>query len=546
MRKYILVGILIIGLALRLWQIGSVPPSPDWDEAALGYNAYSILHTGKDEYGQFFPIVLRSFDDYKPALYTYLAIPSIALLGLNVIAVRLPSVIIGVLAILGAYILVVELFNNRKLGLIASMLLAISPWHIQFSRIAFESSVGMAFNLFSMIFFLKGLKKPWYMFLSILFICSSMYVYQSEKVFAPLLFVTLTVVYWKKILTLPKSFLFGSVILGLILILPLGVYTMTNKNALARAQGVSFLADQTSFLKNDATRLAIDHQHRDYLGIFFDNRRILIAKTVIANYISHFDLNWLFITGDISRHHAPGMGLLYLWELPFIYIGIYQLLFGDFDKKAKIVLFIWLLLVPIPASITSGVPHAVRTLNFLPLFEIAASIGLWSTFMFLSSRKEKVYAVFGKNILIVCLIGFAIFNFSYYLDQYFIQQNYYNAIDWQYGYSKAIPFVNSIQHKYKKIVVDNQPYMDQSYIFFLFYLHYPPELYQQASLNSSGGFREDHSFGKFEFRPIDWSKEIKDPTILYIGRASDFPTGSDKLDEINFPDSTPAMDIVKG
>src|SRR3990167_8598168 len=84
---------IIIGIAsvLRLWQLGKVPSSPDWDEVALGYNAYSILQTGRDEYGKFLPIVLRSFDDYKPALYVYLAIPAIKLFGLNVFAVRLPS-----------------------------------------------------------------------------------------------------------------------------------------------------------------------------------------------------------------------------------------------------------------------------------------------------------------------------------------------------------------------------------------------------------------------------------------------------------------------
>src|SRR6266852_41358 len=95
-RSLILIFIIIIAATLRLWQLGSVPPSPDWDEAALGYNAYAILHTGKDEYGKFLPIVLRSFDDYKPALYAYLVIPSVQIFGLNLFAVRFPSAVFGV------------------------------------------------------------------------------------------------------------------------------------------------------------------------------------------------------------------------------------------------------------------------------------------------------------------------------------------------------------------------------------------------------------------------------------------------------------------
>src|ERR1700722_4909463 len=110
----VLTLILVLGLALRLWQLGNVPISSDWDEVALGYDAYSILHTGHDEFGTFLPAVLRSFDDYKPALYAYLAIPTVAVMGLTVYAVRLPSVFMGVLGILAMYFFVKELFGNRE------------------------------------------------------------------------------------------------------------------------------------------------------------------------------------------------------------------------------------------------------------------------------------------------------------------------------------------------------------------------------------------------------------------------------------------------
>ena len=75
--------ILVIASILRLYQLGHVPVSLDWDEVSLGYNAYSILKTGKDEFGQQLPLILRSFDDYKPALYAYLLIPFIFIFGLS-------------------------------------------------------------------------------------------------------------------------------------------------------------------------------------------------------------------------------------------------------------------------------------------------------------------------------------------------------------------------------------------------------------------------------------------------------------------------------
>src|SRR5260221_8356949 len=144
--------ILFLAAVLRLWQLGSIPPSPDWDEAALGYDAYSILHTGRDEYGKFLPVVLRSFDDYKPAFYAYAVIPSEILFGVNTFAVRLPSAIFGILTVLTTFFLVKELFRKNSLALLSSFLMAISPWSIQFSRVGFESNLGVAFNAFMALF----------------------------------------------------------------------------------------------------------------------------------------------------------------------------------------------------------------------------------------------------------------------------------------------------------------------------------------------------------------------------------------------------------
>ena len=114
----IILGIIVlVAAALRLWDLGKVPISPDWDETALGYNAYSILHTGRDEYGKFLPIVLRSFDDYKPALYAYFTIPSIVIFGLNTFAVRLPSGVFGVLTVIATYFLLKGLLSKAKQSL---------------------------------------------------------------------------------------------------------------------------------------------------------------------------------------------------------------------------------------------------------------------------------------------------------------------------------------------------------------------------------------------------------------------------------------------
>ncbi len=546
-----LFGIMVLAAVLRLWQLGNVPPSPDWDEAALGYNAYSIMQTGRDEYGKLLPFVLRSFDDYKPALYAYLIIPFIKLFGLNIIAVRLPSAIFGILAVFGTYFLVKELFKSSKIALLTSFLLAISPWHIQFSRIGFESQVGTCFNILATLFFLKGLRRPQLLLFSVVLYASNLYIYQSEKVFVPLLFLALAFIFRKELFGINKKYLVTVGILGLLIVLPMVHFTLTNKDALARARGVSVFSESTQLLADTTKRLLEDKQNNDVVGLIFDNRRIIYIKSIIAGYIAHFDLNWLFITGDITRHHAPGMGLLYLWELPFLLVGIYVLIFGSknngFDTKTKAVIFSWFLIAPISASITSGVPHAVRTLNFLPTFQIFIALGIFTVFTQISNIKYQVLNIRRfRYLLITCFLLLATFNILYYINQYFVQQNYYTSEDWQYGYKEAVEQVKAVQNRYDKIIVSNKPYLDQSYIFFLFYLEYPPDLYQKESQFASGGFRENHAFGKYAFRPIVWEKEIKNSKTLYVGLPEDFSDEAKVIKLINFLDGKPAIKIVEG
>lgn len=544
----LVVCIILFAALLRLWQLGHVPPSPDWDEASYGYNAYSMIQTGKDEYGAAFPVVLRSFDDYKPALYLYIVIPVVSILGVTTEAVRLPSATIGILTVLLTYYLIKVLFKRTDLALVTAFLLAISPWHIQFSRIAFEANVGLFLNMAMVYTFLRGLKHPRLLPLSAILGGLSIYAYQSEKVFTPLLAAVLILVYFRDIRKISLRYIVLTIFVGLLVVFPMGLYLLTNNQALTRARETSIFADKSNLTKN-IQRLDVDTKNNDYLGLLLDNRRIFYGTKIIEGYISHFSFTWLFILGDNPRHHAPFMGLLYLFELPFLLIGIYQAIFLPFDKRAKLFVCIWFLLAPIPASITSGVPHAVRTINFLPLFQFFTALGILSSISFISLRlpvpHKRLLAV-KYSILCIGAVIF-LFNVLYYLNQYFVQYNKFASKDWQYGYEDAVNYTSRISNQYDKIIVTNKDPMDQSYIFFLYYLKYnPAEYHAELQRNSSGGFAEEHAFGKFEFRPIDWTKEEKDEKILYIGRPADFPDNQKSLQTFRYLDGTEAIKIVEG
>lgn len=554
----LLLLILLLAGFLRFWQLGQTPSSLDWDETALGYNAYSIMETGKDEYGAKWPLILRSFDDYKPGMYVYLAMLPIKIFGLNEFAVRFPSAFLGTLAVLLTYFLVKELFRNVSprrcaagatppsrclaLSLTAAFLLAISPWHLQFSRIAFESNIGTFFNILTALFFLKGLKKPLFLMLAAFFAGLNIYVYQAEKVFTPLLVGLLVLIFRKELWQISRKYLFSAIGIGLLMVLPFLYLSLTAPAVFLRAKGTSFAADQTPFLAQTAQRLQRDYQKNDFIGLILDNRRMTYSLAYLSGYFSHFDLNWLFLTGDEARHHAPGMGLLYLWELPFLLWGIYSLVFGKWPAKTRLLILGWILIAPVAASFSSGAPHAVRTLRVLPMPMVLTALGLLGFWQY--AQKQKKLVSYGLRVT-GCLIF--LFNFAYYLNQYFIQQNYFNSQSWQYGYRQAIEEVQKIEPRYQKIIVSNQPHLDQSYIFFLFYLKYPPAEYQRFGGTVSGGFAEAHKgFAKYTFRPIKWDEEEKTSEILYVGRSEDFDAGAKVIETINFLNGEPAIKIVEG
>ena len=543
----IFVGIVLISIILRFWQLDSVPPSLDWDEASWGYNAYSILETGSDEYGKRLPIVIRSFNDYKPALYAYLTIPVIAVLGLTDFAVRFANALFGVFAVIVTYFLAKELFKRRDVALVSMFLMSISPWAIQFSRFAHEGMVGLVFNLLFALFFLKGLKKP--VFLSFAAACAalSLYSYQNEKIFVPLFGLILLISFYKEFFSVSKKYLASAFLVGLIMSLPIIWFTFTTPEAFTRAKGASFLNNPIGVLniENYPERLIEDRKTGNFVGLVIDNRRVLYAKAIIGNYLSHYDPNFLFVKGDATLRHQPhGMGHLYLIELPFLLIGLYFLFFGKFDRRVKIFIILLMLIVPIAASTTWDVPNAGRTMNFLPAFQIITALGIIGFYKFIlgtNLHKTFKYGIFGGIILI------ASFNFVYFLNQYFSQYSYFASPDFQYGYNQIIPEVNKLYSNYDKIIVSNEVPLDQSYIFFLYNLKYPPSDYQKVS--TFGEYQTNHSFDKFEFRRIKAKDYLKsDPSQLFISSPNDFPdeAKTNIIKNIKFFNGETSVLVVKG
>jgi hypothetical protein len=143
--EVLLVLVFAIAIVARAWEFGRLPPGLNADEASNGIDALSLYRYGLDRNGVSFPVKFTSWGGGQDALYGYLLIPLVATLGLTPTVVRLPMLLVGVASLPLLYIAARRMFGSR-IALLATSMLAISPWHILLSRWGLEA------NLFPILF----------------------------------------------------------------------------------------------------------------------------------------------------------------------------------------------------------------------------------------------------------------------------------------------------------------------------------------------------------------------------------------------------------
>lgn len=526
--------IVALSIILRFYHLGSNPPSLNWDETAHGYNAYSILKTGKDEYGTSFPLYFRSFDDYKPPLYTYLVVPSVALFGLSDYAVRFPSAFIAIFSVFFTYLLILELFKNKKIALLAAFFLAVSPWHLQFSRVAFETNSAIFFSVFGVWAFLKGINASgvkmttWFSATAIAF-GLNLYMYHNARVFAPMISLVLAGLFIKKLLP-DKKHLVVPILIATIFIIFL-IPIATSISGQLRFVGTSVFGDKSPLYESSELLLDDHETGQGFIGNVLHNRRLVYIPIITQNYYSHFNPGFLFFTADMERHHAPQMGLLYLCELPFILIGVYILTAGSFALQSKIIVFAWFLLAPVASSVTWGTPHSLRSEILLPTFQLFSALGVYT---FIKNFKIS------KIVAFAILVAFSL-NFFFYLHQYHIHMSYEFSKSWLFGRKEAAMFTESVKNQYDQIVVSTK--LEQPHEFWLYYLKYDPAKYQAEGGTVSGGFLEDRNkFDKYRFRPLN-TVNSNGTKSLYVGLPEEMPAGENVLKTINYINGETAIKI---
>lgn len=544
--RIFLLLIVLLAFILRFYKLGSIPTGLEWDEVSIGYDAYSILKTGRDQFGNFLPLTFRSLDDYKPPLYEYLTVPAIAIFGLNEFSTRFPSAFFGSLSVLVTFYLVKELFKNKlsdskaeTVALLSSFLLAISPWHLQFSRAAFEVNFSVFIVISAVFFFLKGLENNKLFILSSLFFGLALFSYHSTRFITPFLLLSLFLANFKKIKLTSKAVIFSTFLYFIFVIIFLPILFSKEAQIRFEVTNISNVFTDVKMVRSlNLAELVDEKSSIDSIFRFFHGKKPILLRLLVSNYLVHFDPDFLFIKGDVPLHHAPGFGLLYLTELPFILIGLFFFLKRHLTKQ-NIVLLVWFLAAPLPAAVTLQVPHAVRTELFLPTFQIFSGLGLYLFFNFIKQNKLL--------FVISSLIFFAVFylDFSYYLHQYYVHTPYELSKQWMYGRKEAALFVDSIKDKYDKVIVSVK--LEHPHIFFLYYLKYDPVKYLSEGGTFSGGWAVDNNkFDKYEFKYITY-EELKDmyPNSIIVGRADEFPNSVETLKTIYYLNGEEAIKIIE-
>ena len=524
--KICLIIIFLLAVALRFYQLGQVPSGFVNDEAAFGYNAYSLIKTGKDEFGKSWPLVFRSFGEGKLPVYFYLTIPSILLFGLNEFAVRFPSALFGSLTVLLIYFLVKEFSKDKQWSLLSALILAAMPWHIHFSRAAFETNVSVFWVALGSIFFFRFVKfsKTWQLIISLTSFTLAIFTYNALKIFIPLWLIYLVWQFRKKIKLSKVLFLSA-----LIVALP-WIALFFTQSSLSRFSGISIFNPQSAVMLTLEEKFRETRNQPLIIVRLLHNKPTAYVLDAYRRYASHFDSDYLFFSGDPlrPRYRVPGTGQALWFTFPFFFIGLYFL-----AKNRHWPILVWLLLAPLASSITFETPSALRSM--LMVFPLAIAIGLGLT--------ETV-----NRFRWISIPVFLIFNFSFfvYLDAYFVHAPVHEPYEWQGGYKELVNRVNELMPDYDKALITDS--RGTAYIYFLFYNRYDPAQWQAQVLQAvtapdKFGFTTMAHLDNLYFISETCPAKIPEDKVLYVCTQEINPfTGFSQVGKsINFDNGRPAF-----
>lgn len=506
----LLLIILLIALIIRIVQIDKVPVALFGDEIDIGYQAYSLLKTGRDYSGNLLPISLESLADHKAPLYAYTLIPFIAISGINEFSVRIPSAIFGVINIFLFYLLISYITKNKTLGLISAGLITISPWHIHYSRWGFEGTLMILLFLLGTLSFFKSFEKNKFLFLSALCLGLSIWAYHAAKVFLPSILFVMLILYGKELIKFPRKYLITSLVIFMVIIAPVIKDSFFGEGS-DRYGSLSLFSDpvmegEIGFSRNQ-DKYMYSHESSFFSTLkvpekLFHNKFLFVLDKITTNYLHAYSPEFLFLHGDPNPRHSVQLnGEFYRIDFIFILIGLVAFFAKPFNTKIKIFLLAWLLLAPLPAVITlDGGSHASRLLFMLPPLIFLSAVGVYYSLMYISGKKKPYFVVV---VAIIYLLSFIFYSHNYWIHYPMDSQRW-----WQYGYKQSVQEALKLSKDYNKVIISsaNEPAL----IFYLGWSQYPPDKFFQQRFNKGDleGFGSGLILDKFFFPEIGFGRDL--------------------------------------
>ncbi|EKD52873.1 MAG: hypothetical protein ACD_61C00210G0003 [uncultured bacterium] len=550
----VLLILTIVSGILRFWKLGSLPVSLNWDEVSHGYNALSILQTGKDEWGKTFPLIFRAFGDFKLPLYIYLSVIPVWLFGLNAFAVRFISAFAGTLAIPGIYLLTNEIFPNlsqnlfkRKinLGFLTALLLAILPWHFFISRPALEANLSLTLIIFGFYFLLKFFGNKASILPSVVLLGLSLHTYNTARVFVPLMVILSFLIYRPKI---KINFKTGLSIFMALLFSGLVIFQVYLGEGTARYDKLKILSPSSVFqIGENRAQSPLP----SLVARLIYNRPVYFLTIFSKNYLGYFSPDFFSQKWGAQYQFAiPKENLLTLPVFLLALLGFIFYLPHVKSDKAFQMLYAWLFLSPVAASLTIDPPQALRPNPMIPAVVILACLGLARLLVLIPEKRQLIF---------VSLFSlWTLLSFGYYLGQYAGDYKTKFSSSWQYGYEQVMDYISEHWSEYDRIFITKR--YGEPHIFYVFFTGLSPEKLQPGPENiryeKSDWFWTDKIDNVYFVNdwqiptiginslPIESGQEISTARGLLVTSPDHVPVNAHVIETINFLDGSPAFTIT--
>lgn len=465
---------------LRTNKVGQVPAGFYADEAAIAYNGYSLLETGRDEYGKSWPALFRSFGEYKTPTYSYLLVPIFKIWGKSVVVARDLTVISGLLAIIGVMVLAKMWFKRWPVLWLSGLVLALMSWHILYSRSVYEVNLALTMTIWGVVCLESGLKKTrWNWAVGFGLLAMSIVTYNGARVVTPLLGLIWLILNRKEIFSNNnRKWVVVAVLVGLVCLWPVWRVVAT-----------------TGFWERAGINIFNNGQGNSY-------DRIWEWASLLVAYFNPF--YWFKLGDPGGRSSWVDLALMFGWQLPFIAFGWKRL-----EKESNRVIFWvvgWLLVAPVAASLTRDPMASIRSLSMVVPLSLLIGLGM-------GEIVEK-YKNWGRVIIFgLFLVGTGRLYLSI-----FKMTDYYRFRDWDYGLAQVAREVKKIPENIPILYTGKKINYIQLAYFLAKPLGYIEDNYGRngSDYYNTGWWPDNKKIGRVEVREIVWKEDIfKDQIIIF-------------------------------